>query len=333
MQDQNVTENISPEAPHGQNVQDNEAQKKQIELFCEIKLETGAKYIAILPSTLNLKEKDFCVIRREHLLDYGQMIKIFDSAHLPKIKQAIDDNFPRVERKATVQDQGKAHENQMRSKSAMRTAQQYIQNLNLPIKLLNAHYSLDMKLVVFQFSAPGRIDFRELVKQLSHGLNTRIELRQIGVRDESAIFGGFGICGQVLCCSRYIRDFSPINVRMAKEQDLTLNPSNISGMCNRLKCCLKYEHDGYTELEKGMPRRGAFCDCGEGRGKVVDRNLLTRKVSIQLEETGKVVSYPVEETRIVYLEKYKLPPDSSEGTDPYLGLNDDEAKALKKLEE
>ncbi len=309
------------------------AVEKPKDLFCEIKLETGAKYVAILPSALNIKEKEFCVIRRERVLDYGQMVKTFDPAHLPKLKQAIDDNFPRVDRKATMQDQGKAHENQMRAKSALRTAHQYIQNLNLPMKLLNAHYTLDMKLATFQFSAPGRVDFRELVKQLSHGLNTRIELRQIGVRDESALFGGFGVCGQVLCCCRYMREFSSINVRMAKEQDLPLNPSNISGMCNRLKCCLKYEHEGYAELEKGVPRRGAFCDCADGRGRVVDRNLLTRKLSIQLEETGKVVTCPVEDARVVYLEKYKIPHDSADGADPYAGLDEESRKALRNLEE
>jgi len=301
-------------------------------LFCELKLDTGVKYYAILPSNINIKEKEFCVIRKERLLDYGQLVKIFQPGYLPKMKQAIDENFPVIERKATMQDQGKANENQMRAKSAMRTASQYIQNLNLPMKLLNAHYTLDMKLVTFQFTAPGRVDFRELVKQLSHGLNTRIELRQIGVRDEAALFGGFGVCGQCLCCARYIREFASINVRMAKEQDLPLNPNNISGNCNRLKCCLKYEHEGYLEMEKGMPRRGSLCDCGEGRGKVIDRNLLTRKVSIQLDDTGKVVTYPVEEIRVVYLEKYKLPPEP-DISDPYAGLDEEAKKALKSLEE
>ncbi|HOK04725.1 MAG TPA: regulatory iron-sulfur-containing complex subunit RicT [Victivallales bacterium] len=301
-------------------------------LFCEIKLDTGVKYYAILPLNINIREKEFCVIRKERLLDYGQLVKIFPVGYLPKIKQPIDDNFPVIERKATMQDQGKANENQMRAKSAMRTAIQYIQNLNLPMKLLNAHYTLDMKLVTFQFTAPGRVDFRELVKQLSHGLNTRIELRQIGVRDEAALFGGFGVCGQCLCCARYIREFASINVRMAKEQDLPLNPNNISGNCNRLKCCLKYEHEGYLEMEKGMPRIGSLCDCGEGRGKIIDRNLLTRKVSIQLDDTGKVIIYPVDEVRVVYLEKYKLPPET-DISDPYAGLDEEAKKALKSLEE
>lgn len=331
MDKQNNNQNITPSA-NASGVADSAPTstltEEQKNCFCEIKLDTCTKYYAILPLSLNLKQKDFCVIRREHLLDYGQLAKIFDPDHLPQIKQPIDENFPRVERKATMQDQGKANENQMRAKSAMRTAVQYIKNLNLPMKLLSAHYTLDMKLVTFYFTAPGRVDFRELVKQLSHGLNTRIELRQVGVRDEAALFGGFGVCGQCICCARYIREFSSINVRMAKEQDLPLNPSNISGICNRLKCCLKYEHDGYLEMEKDIPRRGSVCDCAEGRGKIVDRNILTRKVSVQLDETGKVVTYPADEVRVVYLEKYKIPQD-----DPYAGLNEEEKKALKKLEE
>jgi cell fate regulator YaaT (PSP1 superfamily) len=302
------------------------------DILCEVRVDTGSKYLALTPSSLNLKEKDWCVIRKEKVMDYGQIVKIFKCAHLPKVKQTAEESVPNVDRKATMQDQSKANENLMRAKSALRTAAQYIQNLNLPMKLLNAHYSLDMKLATFQFSAPGRVDFRELVKQLSHGLNTRVELRQIGVRDETALLGGFGVCGEILCCCRFIREFAPINVRMAKEQDLALNPANISGICNRLKCCLKYEHKGYLELEKGMPRRGAFCDCAEGRGRVVDRNLLARKVSIQLEDTGKTISCPVEETRLVYLEKYKMQ-GAPEAADLFEGLNEEEAKALKELEE
>jgi cell fate regulator YaaT (PSP1 superfamily) len=305
--------------------------RQEKDLLGEIKLDTGMKYFAILPSSINLKIKDWCVVRKDKILDYGQLVKILDSSFLTKLKLSPDEILPRIEHKATMQDQSRANENIMRAKSAVRTAIQYIHNLNLPMKLMNAHYSLDMKLVTFQFSSPGRVDFRELVKQLSHGLNTKIELRQIGVRDETALFGGFGVCGQVLCCNRYIREFDSITVRMAKEQDLPLNPCGISGVCGRLKCCLKYEHKGYLELEKGIPRRGFACDCAEGRGKIVDRNLLTRKVSVQLDETGKTISCSADEVRIVYLEKYKVPAETS--TDIFDDLDADAAKELKKLED
>jgi cell fate regulator YaaT (PSP1 superfamily) len=151
------------------------------------------------------------------------------------------------------------------------------------MKLLNGHYTLDGKQLTIQFTADGRVDFRELVKELSKALGTRIELRQIGVRDESAIYGGIFICGQELCCSKFLKSFDSINVKMAKEQDLSLTPSNISGVCGRLKCCLKYEHDGYIEMEKTMPRRGELCTTPDGKGKVTDRNLLTQTVIIQFE--------------------------------------------------
>jgi len=216
----------------------------------------------------------------------------------------------------------KANENVMRAKTALRTAHQHVERLKLPMKLLNAHYSFDCKLLSIQFTADGRVDFRQLVKDLSQALNTRIDLRQIGVRDETAIRGGIGICGRQLCCCSFLHDFKSINVRMAKEQDLSLTPSTISGACGRLKCCLKYEHEGYLDLEKTMPRRGDACECCEGRGRIIDRNLLTQKVVVEL-ETGKTVSCSKDEVQVVYPEKYKIKKDDSD-------VNYEE---LKKLED
>ena len=150
------------------------------------------------------------------------------------------------------------------------------------------------------------MDFRELVKLLSQEFNTHIELRQIGVRDETAILGGIANCGRPLCCCQFLKDFASINVKMAKEQDLSLTPSTISGICGRLKCCLKYEHEGYLELEKTMPRRGELCECKEGRGRIVDRNLLTQKVTVQLGESNHTVVCPASEVSVVYLDKYTV---------------------------
>ena len=162
------------------------------------------------------------------------------------------------------------------------------------MKLLNASYSFDRKLVTIQFTADGRVDFRELVKELSHALGTRLDLRQIGVRDETSICGGIAVCGQVLCCSRFLREFNSINVKMAKDQDLSLTPSTISGVCGRLKCCLKYEHEGYVEMEKSMPRRGELCECEKGKGRVADRNMLTQMVTLALEDGGTVTLHASE---------------------------------------
>jgi hypothetical protein len=187
-----------------------------------------------------------------------------------------------------------------------------VESLGLEMKLLNAHYSFDSKFITIQFTADGRVDFRELVKQLSQVLNARIELRQIGVRDETAIHGGLGVCGRELCCSAFLKEFASINVKMAKEQDLSLTMSSISGACGRLKCCLKYEHAGYMELEKTMPRRGAYCECEEGRGRIVDRNLLTQTVVVHLDNSSRYISCPRSEIRVMYLEKYKLPKKGQE---------------------
>lgn len=273
-----------------------------MELLYDILLETGARYDALGDDSLSLNKNDFCVIRRERCLDYGQI----HATHGQASEEAIKSDMPRVERKATMLDQSKANENLMRAKSAFRTAEAQIERLNLPMKLLNSHYSFDRKLISFQFTAEGRVDFRQLVKDLSEILNTRIDLRQIGVRDETALLGGIGICGQMLCCRRFLKEFESINVKMAKEQDLSLNPNNISGVCGRLKCCLKFEHQGYLDLDKDMPRRTAMCECAEGMGKIVDRNLLTQRVTVQLEDSGKCICCPKSEVRVVYPDKYKI---------------------------
>ena len=288
-----------------------------MEFLYEIQLDNGAKYKARGDDSLTLKEGDWCVIRKDFFLDYGQIVSAVPTPYNPADQPKENPHptgtpsekraeIPRIQRKATVVDQGKAHENLMRSKSAMRTAAQFIERLALPMKLINAHYSFDNKLLAIQFSADGRVDFRELVKQLSSALNTRIELRQIGVRDETAIVGGISICGRPLCCCSFLKEFASINVKMAKEQDLSLTPSTISGICGRLKCCLKYEHEGYLELERTMPRRGDCCECKEGCGRIIDRNLLTQRVVVQLDDSGRTVSCSKDEVSVVYPEKYKV---------------------------
>ncbi|MCP4181544.1 MAG: stage 0 sporulation protein [bacterium] len=270
-------------------------------LLFEIELDTGAVYEAYADESLGLKKTDYCLIKKDKYLDYGKISKYIGSLS-PDVNKS---EIPKIDRKATMLDKSKANENTMRAKSAYRTASNQVEKLKLPMKLLNVHYTYDRKLVTFLFTAEGRIDFRQLVKDLSQILNTRIELRQIGVRDETAILGGVGTCGQALCCCRFLKKFESINVKMAKEQDLSLNPTNISGMCGRLKCCLKYEHDDYIELDKGMPRRGSSCECAEGVGKIIDRNLLTQKVTVYLDESAKYLTCPKEEIRVIYPNKYK----------------------------
>lgn len=298
------------------------------DFYFDIKIETGAKYLAWSPKNLNLKPKDWCVVHKEKCTDFGQVVHVY--ARPPQEKPPAGE-MPEVERKATVVDQGKANENQMRAKSAFRAGQKLIDELKLPMKLLNAHYSFDGKLITYQFTADGRVDFRDLVRRMAQTMNTRIELRQIGVRDETGLIGGIGICGQCLCCSRYIREFSSINVKMAKEQDLSLNPNNISGHCGRLKCCLKYEHEGYVELDRNMPRRGALCECAEGRGRVVDRNLLTQLVTVNLDSSGKNCHVCKDEVRVVYPDKYRANPGESKNKPAPRSSGPNEEELLAKL--
>ena len=263
-----------------------------------IKLDNGSSFEAKAPDGVDVKLHDTCVFRRDFYTDSGEVVREIAD---PPAETAWSE-LPTIQHVADNHELATANDNYVRSRSAMRTARELVNNLGLAMKLLNAHYSLDGKLVVIQFSADGRVDFRELVKELSRTLCTRIELRQIGVRDETGIYGGIAVCGQKLCCCRFLKEFNSINVKMAKEQDLSLTPATISGACGRLKCCLKFEHEGYQELEKNMPKRGNWCDTPQGRGRVCDRNLLTRKVSVTL-ESGNVVQFLKDEVTVVPSER------------------------------
>ena len=267
-----------------------------------VELDNGSRYQAQAPAELELKVGNYCIVRKDFYLDYARVIHRYPPAE----EENTNSSLPRIERAATAADRETAAGNQERGKNAIATAYRFVELLKLEMKLLNAHYSFDCKQIVIQFTADGRVDFRELVKELSRALSARIDLRQIGVRDETSICGGIGICGQELCCRRFLKEFNSINVRMAKDQDLSLTPSTISGACGRLKCCLKFEHAGYLELEKGMPHRGEYCECPEGRGRIYDRNLLTQSVSVQL-ESGNLVHYTRDEITIVSQEKPRPP--------------------------
>ena len=266
-----------------------------------VKLANGAHLEVRADSDLGLKPGTECVFHRDFFDDLGTVChQIVPKDDEGAVQTAAE--RPQVLREATAADLENAAANSDREPAAMRSAKEWVNNLALPMKLINAHYSLDGKLLTVQFSADGRVDFRELVKELSRALGTRIELRQIGVRDEAGIYGGIAVCGQELCCCRFLREFSSINVKMAKEQDLSLTPATISGVCGRLKCCLKYEHAGYQQLEKGMPRKGEYCDTPSGRGKVTDRNLLTGAITVSYEGGG-TAHFKAEEITVLRGEK------------------------------
>lgn len=255
-----------------------------------LRMANGPTFEARCDETLAVSAGDTVIFERDF---YNDAAEIKSTLEQPSMT-ANASELPRIIRKADENDLENIQANISKARGAMGTAKQHIEALGLPMKLVNAHYSIDGKLVTIQFCADGRVDFRELVKELSRSLSVRIELRQIGVRDETGIFGGIAVCGQPLCCSRFLKEFNSINVKMAKEQDLSLTPSSISGVCGRLKCCLKFEHEVYLELEKDMPRKGEFCDTPAGRGKICDRNILSRKVSVAF-ESGNVSIFSVDE--------------------------------------
>lgn len=258
-----------------------------------VKLENGASFEVRAAEELELKRGVLVVFRRDFYEDIGTLGAQLSA---PSMTSRIED-LPQVLRIAGEPELAEADENRRKAKSDMAIVREWIAKLFLEMNPVNAHYTLDRKLLTVQFCADGRVDFRELVKELSRALSVRIELRQIGVRDETGIYGGIAVCGQVLCCSRFLKEFNSINVKMAKEQDLLLTPGTISGVCGRLKCCLKYEHEGYLELEKNMPRKGEFCETPSGVGRITDRNLLTSKVTVTF-ENGNAATFPVSEITV-----------------------------------
>lgn len=188
-----------------------------------------------------------------------------------------------VMRLATEEDLAVVEQNHEKEKQAFAICQEKIEKHKLVMKLVDVEYTFDNNKILFYFTADGRVDFRELVKDLASVFRTRIELRQIGVRDESKMLGGLGVCGRPFCCSSYLGEFQPVSIKMAKEQGLSLNPTKISGTCGRLMCCLKYEQEAYEDLLKITPKVGAVVKTPDGKGTVADVNLLTGMLSVRME--------------------------------------------------
>lgn len=210
-----------------------------------------------------------------------------------------------IKRVATKEDKARLKQNKAKEKEAFSICQKKIEEHKLDMNLTDVEYTFDGSKILFYFTSDGRVDFRDLVKELASIFRTRIELRQIGVRDEAKMLGGLGICGRPFCCSTFLDDFHSVSIKMAKEQGLSLSPSKISGTCGRLMCCLKYEQNSYEYLNKITPRKGTVVDCREGRGVVVDCAVLTGKLKVQLDDApeGAPVIVDRNEVRIVKKQK------------------------------
>ena len=231
-----------------------------------------------------------------------------------------------VIRIATEADEKTVAKNREKEKDAFRICLEKIAKHKLDMKLVEAEYTFDNNKLLFYFTADGRIDFRELVKDLAAVFRTRIELRQIGVRDETKIMGGIGICGRALCCNTYLSEFAPVSIKMAKEQNLSLNPTKISGVCGRLMCCLKHEQDTYEYLNEKLPNVGDFVRTTDGnKGEVLSVSVLRQKVRIVVtdkDDNKEVMEYPVSEL--------KFKPKKRRSTER---ISDEEYKALEALED
>ncbi len=223
-------------------------------------------------------------------------------------------------RKATKEDMAKVAENKEKEKKAFGICLKKIQEHKLNMKLVNVEYTFDNNKILFYFTADGRVDFRELVKDLAYVFRTRIELRQIGVRDEAKMLGGLGICGRPFCCKSFLGDFQPVSIKMAKEQGMSLNPVKISGTCGRLMCCLKYEQEAYSDLLKKTPKVGAIVNTPDGKGTVVDLNLITGTLNVSLHKSPEAAPHT-----------YKVA-DVTTIKDGQIRIDRSEMEKLKKLE-
>lgn len=232
------------------------------------------------PNGIQMKKGDMAIVETARGVECGEVAmenrEIEDKDIVHPLKKMI--------RKATQGDLKKVEENRKKERHAFEICEKKILDHKLEMKLVDVEYTFDNNKILFYFTADGRVDFRELVKDLASVFRTRIELRQIGVRDEAKMLGGLGICGRPFCCSQFLGDFQPVSIKMAKEQGLSLNPTKISGSCGRLMCCLKYEQEAYESLLRITPRQGAIVNTPDGRGQVVEANLLTGAIKVRLEK-------------------------------------------------
>ena len=242
-----------------------------------VRFRTAGKIYYFDPAGKQIKRGDHVIVETARGIEYGYVVlgnrQVEDSKVVSPLKPVI--------RMATPEDEAVEKRNREKEKDAFKICQEKIKKHNLEMKLIDAEYTFDNNKVLFYFTADGRIDFRELVKDLASVFRTRIELRQVGVRDETKIMGGVGICGRVLCCHSFLSDFIPVSIKMAKEQNLSLNPSKISGVCGRLMCCLKNEEETYEVLNSRLPSPGDYVTTNDGlKGEVHSVNVLRQLVKV-----------------------------------------------------
>ena len=233
------------------------------------------------PGEETLLQGDRVIVETSRGIECGEVV----IPNREEAEESINHPLKQMIRKATDADLHKLEENARKEREAFGICQEKIRKHGLEMKLIDVEYTFDGSKIIFCFTADGRVDFRELVKDLASIFRTRIELRQIGVRDEAKMLGGLGICGKPFCCATFLGEFQPVSIKMAKEQGLSLSPTKISGSCGRLMCCLKYEQDAYEDLLKITPKNGSIVETAEGIGTVIDLNILTGILKVRLDDT------------------------------------------------
>ena len=267
------SEDTTPDAP-------TEERTVEMVTVCDIQFRNNSKIYYFCPGELTVKAGEDVIIETSRGLEYGQCVR---GNHTLPIYETISP-LRNVIRVATEQDTAIDKANREREKKAYQICLKKIEELNLEMQLVSAECAFDGSKILFFFTSEGRVDFRELVKQLGYALHCRIELRQIGVRDKAKMVGGLGICGRPFCCGQFLKDFQPVSIKMAKTQNLSLNPTKISGTCGRLMCCLNYEQAAYEDLHRTSPKAESFVDTPDGRGTVTEVNLLRQSVRVRLEK-------------------------------------------------
>lgn len=280
-----------------------------------VRFKTAGKVYYFSPAGLDIKMGDYVIVETARGVECGEVVlakrEVKDEELAAPLKPVI--------RIANERDYKIIEQNKKKESDAFKICEEKIAAHRLKMNLIDVECTYDNNKLLFYFTAENRVDFRELVKDLAAVFRTRIELRQIGVRDEAKMLGGLGICGQPFCCSTFLGEFQPVSIKMAKEQGLSLNPTKISGTCGRLMCCLKYEQESYEELLRTTPKVGAIVKTPEGRGVVEEVNLLTGKLRVKNDETEAVNTFDKKDVHVI--------------KDAVIKLDREEIKALKGLED
>lgn len=286
-----------------------------------VRFRTAGKVYFFDPGKFEIKQGDHVIVETARGIEYGTVIGAPREVGDDKVVQPLKS----VLRIANQKDDEQEAANRQKEKDAFKICLEKIRKHGLQMKLIDAEYTFDNNKVLFYFTADGRIDFRELVKDLASVFKTRIELRQIGVRDETKILGGIGICGRPLCCHTHLSEFAPVSIKMAKEQNLSLNPTKISGVCGRLMCCLKNEEETYEELNRKLPNVGDFVTTDDGlKGEVHSVNVLRQlvKVVVDVGDEKEIQEYRADQLRF----------KRRHGKNRKADTNEAELKELEKLE-